>query len=141
MTQAIQEIGALGYDGVEMFDGNVADFADAPEELVAALEAANVSLAGVYTGGNYIYSDILPDELHRAGRAIDLAAQFGATSLVVGGGARRAAGTTSEDYERLAQTLDQITDLADAAGLVACYHPHLSTIAESPAEIDMLMAR
>ena len=31
--QAIAEIGEVGYQGTEMFDGNVADFAERPDEL------------------------------------------------------------------------------------------------------------
>ncbi len=139
MDRAIAEIGSLGYDGIEMFDGNVADYADRPEELVALLEAAGVQLVGVYTGGNFIYDEILPEELSRVTRAAELAARFGATSLVVGGGARRASGTLEEDYKRLAAALDQVTDIATAHGLEACYHPHLTTIVESPEELDLLM--
>ena len=139
MELAIAEIGSLGYDGIEMFDGNVADYADRPEELVALLEAAHVQLVGVYTGGNFIYDEILPEELSRVTRAAELAARFGATSLVVGGGARRASGTLGEDYKRLAAALDQVTDIATAHGLEACYHPHLTTIVESPEELDLLM--
>ncbi len=139
MDRAITEIGSLGYEGIEMFDGNVADYADNPEELVALLEAAAVQLVGVYTGGNFIYDEILPEELSRVTRAAELAARFGATSLVVGGGARRASGTLEEDYKRLAAALDQVTDIAMAHGLEACYHPHLTTIVESPEDLELLM--
>jgi inosose dehydratase len=59
---------------------------------------------------------------------------------VVGGGARRAAGTTDEDYTRLGEALDRVTDLAESFGLTASYHPHLTTIVESPEELDRLMS-
>jgi len=58
---------------------------------------------------------------------------------VVGGGARRVAGTTGEDYTLLARGLDQVTDIAESFGLTASYHPHLSTIVESPSELERLM--
>ena len=139
MDRAIADIASLGYEGVEMFDGNVADYADRTDELRETLANAGVALAGVYTGGNFIYPDILADELHRVRQAAELAARFGADSLVVGGGARRAAGTTAEDYTALGAALDQVTDIAEQHGLVACYHPHLTTIVESPDELDHLM--
>jgi inosose dehydratase len=66
---------------------------------------------------------------------------FGASRLVVGGGARRASGTTAEDYDRLGAALDAVADLAGEHGLDASYHPHLSTIVESPDELDRLMQR
>jgi hypothetical protein len=33
MEQAIRAIGAAGYEGTEMFDGNVATYADRPDDL------------------------------------------------------------------------------------------------------------
>ena len=139
MDRAVADIAAAGYEGVEMFDGNLAAYADRPEELRGILEEAGVSLVSVYTGANFIYADILPDELHRIQRAAELAATFGAERLVVGGGARRAAGTTDEDYHRLGEALDRVADIAESAGLTASYHPHLTTIVESPTALERLM--
>jgi inosose dehydratase len=139
MDGAVRDIAAAGYQGVEMFDGNLAEYEDKPEELRGIMEEAGISLVSVYTGANFIYADILPDELHRIQRAAELAATFGAERLVVGGGARRAAGTTDQDYQRLGNALDTVTDIAAAAGLSASYHPHLGTIVESPDELERLM--
>src|SRR5919112_1377585 len=139
MRDAVQDIASAGYQGVEMFDGNLAEYAEKPEELKEILNSSGVSLTSVYTGANFIYADILPDEMHRIHRAAELAANFGAERLVVGGGARRAAGTTEEDYHRLGQALDGVTDIAESFGLSASYHPHLTTIVESPDELDRLM--
>jgi inosose dehydratase len=139
MRDAVQDIASVGYEGVEMFDGNLVEYADKPEELKEILTNSGVSLTSVYTGANFIYADILPDEMHRIHRAAELAASFGAERLVVGGGARRAAGTNDEDYHRLGQALDRVTDIAESFGLSASYHPHLTTIVESPDELDKLM--
>jgi inosose dehydratase len=139
MEQAIRDISSAGYAGTEMFDGNVAAYADRPDELRELLSRARLELVSVYTGANFIYADILPDELYRVERAAELAVTFGAERLVVGGGARRAAGTTDADYDRLADALDRVTDIAEAHGLTASYHPHLSTIVESPDELDRLL--
>jgi inosose dehydratase len=139
--QAIADIGEVGYQGTEMFDGNVADFAERPDELKNALRQAGLELVSVYTGANFIYADILPDELHRVRRAAQLAAQFDAKRLVVGGGARRAAGTSDEDYTRLGHALDSVCEIAEEYGLEASYHPHLSTIVENPDELKVIMGR
>lgn len=141
LLRAIADIGAAGYEGVEIFDGNAADYAERPEVLRAALDEAGVELVSVYTGGNFVYPDILEDELHRMRHAAGLAQQLGATTLVVGGGARRASGTLDEDYDRLASGLDTVTDIAEEHGLSACFHPHLTTIVESPEELDRLLPR
>lgn len=139
MPEAIAEISAAGYAGIEMFDGNVADYADRPAVLEELLSDAGLELVSVYSGGNFIYPDSLEDELHRVSRAAELAARFGAQNLVVGGGARRASGTTEADYSVLAAALDRVTEIAEQHGLTACYHPHLSTIVESPDQLARLM--
>jgi inosose dehydratase len=141
MHRSLRDIAAAGYAGVEMFDGNVSDFADQPDELRGLLAETGLALVSVYTGANFIYQEVLPDELHRVRRAAELAALFGAEQLVVGGGARRAAGTEDSDYDRLAEALDTVTDIADEHGLSACYHPHLTTIVESPDEVETIMSR
>jgi len=139
MAQAVGDIAAAGYEGTEMFDGNLAAYAARPRELRILLDEAGLELVSVYTGANFIYPDLLEDEMHRVNRAAELAATFGAQRLVVGGGARRAAGTREEDYTRLASALDHVVDLAEGHGLSAAYHPHLSTIVESPDELAQLM--
>jgi inosose dehydratase len=141
VADAVRDLSAAGYEGVEVFDGNLAALADRPEVLTDALGEAGVELVSVYTGANFIYGDILPDELHRVRRAAELAATFGAERLVVGGGARRAAGTSDDDYTRLGQALDTVVGIAEEHGLEASYHPHLSTIVENPTELETIMSR
>jgi inosose dehydratase len=141
ISEAVRDIGALGYEGTEVFDGNLAAIAEDPQPFLDTLASAGVELVSVYSGANFVYADVLPDEMARLRRACELAGQFGASRLVVGGGARRAAGTTEQDYDRLADALDRVDDLAAEHGLEASYHPHLSTIVESPQELDRLMQR
>lgn len=136
MEQAITDIAAAGYAGIEIFDGNLVDFASTAEVLTNSLQTHGLELISVYTGANFIYADVLPDELYRINRAAELAVTFGAQRLVVGGGARRAAGTTNEDYSLLGAGLDRVVDIAEQHGLAASYHPHLGTMAESPDEIE-----
>ena len=84
---------------------------------------------------------MLPEELHRIARAADAARALGAEHLVVGGGARRFDGTREADYDALAAGLDRVVEIARARGLAAHYHPHLSTIVETPEEARKVFAR
>jgi inosose dehydratase len=137
---AVRDIAAAGYSGVEMFDGNLRQYEDRPDDLRRLLDDAGVSLVAVYTGANFVYRDVLDDEFWRIEKAAELAATFGATNLVVGGGAKRAAGTTDDDYERLAKGLNRVVDVAQRNGLRASYHPHLTTIVEGPEQIDRILS-
>lgn len=130
MDRAFSEIAAAGYEGVELFDGNLLDFTAA--ELRNLLAATGLSLVATYAGGNFIFDDILPEELERVKRAADRAAELGAPHLVVGGGAKRYDGIRDSDYEKLGAALDKVAAIASERGLRGHYHPHLSTIVEGP---------
>lgn len=132
MATAIRAIGAAGYAGTELFDGNLFDYAGRQDELKRVLDGAGVRLVAAYSGANFIFADILDEELARIAKAADLAAGLGALHLVVGGGAKRAGGIRPGDIERLGAGLEQVVGIARRAGLRAHYHPHLSTIVEGP---------
>jgi inosose dehydratase len=138
--RALREIAAAGYEGVELFDGNVVEAHEAGT-LRGLLEETGLSLVGVYSGANFIFPDVLEEELWRLERAAELAAEYGAEHFVVGGGAQKAAGNTDADYDLLAAGLDRVVELAERRGLRASYHPHLSTMAETPEQVDKVLSR
>ena len=140
MEEAIREIGAAGYSGTELFDGNVLDFDGHFDALKRTLKAAGVTLVGVYSGGNFIFDDILAEEMARIERAAVAAAELGAPHLVVGGGAKHASGRKPDDIKKLAAALEKVVGIAGKHGLRAHYHPHLTTIVEGPAEVRELFA-
>jgi inosose dehydratase len=138
--RAIAEIAAAGYQGVELFDGNVLDYPGGPAALKAAFANSGVKLVGVYSGANFIFPDILDQELSKIARVADAAAALSAEHLVVGGGAKRLEGEAPGDYERLAAGLEKVSSIAKARSLKAHYHPHLSTIVEGPAQVDRIFS-
>ncbi len=137
--QALRDIAAAGYTGTEMFDGDLAEYEDEPETLLGWLRETKLQIVGVYTGANFIYGDILEDEMYKITRAAKLASQFGATRLVIGGGARRADGAHDGDFEALARGLDRAAAIAAAHGLESSYHPHMGTLVEAPEALARLM--
>lgn len=130
MDRALSDIAAAGYSGVELFDGNLLDYS--ANDLRKLLADTGLTLVAAYSGGNFIFDDILPEELARVSRAADRAAELGAPHLVIGGGAKRFDGIRDADYTKLGAALDQAKAIAEARGLRAHYHPHLSTIVEGP---------
>jgi inosose dehydratase len=140
MEEAIRDIAEAGYTGIEFFDGNVIDYEGRLPQLRSLLDQAGLKLVGVYSGGNFIFPDVLGEELARIRRVADAAAALGAEHLVVGGGAKRAAGIRDHDYARLAEGLDKVNDVARERGLAAHFHPHLTTIAETPEQVRRVFA-
>ncbi|RWI36093.1 sugar phosphate isomerase/epimerase [Mesorhizobium sp.] len=135
MERAIREIGEAGYAGVELFDGNLLDYDGRFGDLRNVLRQSGVVLVAAYSGANFIFGDILDEELARIERVAAAAAELEAEHLVVGGGAKRARGREADDFKRLGAALDKVTEIARKAGLTAHYHPHLSTIVEGPEEV------
>ena len=141
MARAIEEIASAGFSGVEMFDGNLLDYQDRMSTLRQLLDGAGVQLVAAYSGCNFIFPDMLAEELARLERVADATAQAGGLYLVVGGGAQRAAGIQPGDYALLATALDKVAPLAVKHGLTAHYHPHLSTIVETPEQVRKIFAQ
>ena len=142
LSQALREIAALGFDGIELFDGNIDAWPGGLPALRELLTTLNLDLVAVYTGGSLVYDEILPAELWRIDRALANAAELGAPHLVIGGGAQRHdRGADDADYDRLARALDVIAETAAGRGVAAHYHPHLSTIAETPEQLERVFSR
>ena len=135
MEKAISEIAETGYTGTELFDGNLLDYEHRLKDLTGVLKKSGVKLVGTYSGGNFIFDDLLPEELARIDRAAGAAAAVGAEHLVVGGGAKRAGGTKRDDIKKLGAALEKVVKIAKKHGLRAHYHPHLTTVVEGPAEV------
>ncbi|MBW0001126.1 MAG: TIM barrel protein [Verrucomicrobia bacterium] len=141
MNRAIAEIAQAGYQAIELFDGNLVDYEHNLSGLRGRLDQAGLRLVAVYSGGNFVFPDILSEELWRIRKAADLAAELGAEHLVVGGGAQKTVPATDEDYDRLAEALDKVVDAVEQRGLLAHYHPHLTTIVERPEQIKKVFSR
>jgi inosose dehydratase len=139
--QALADVAAAGYEGVELFDGNIVAYADDPSTLRRLLEQHELALVGVYSGANFIFDDVLEEELWRVDTAAALAAELGAEHLVVGGGAQRVSPATDEDYAKLGAGLDRVVAIAERHGLTPTFHPHMGTIVESPEQIRKVFSQ
>jgi inosose dehydratase len=138
--RTLESIAAAGYTGIELFDGNLLPFEDSLDTFTSAAASNGLEIAGVYSGGQFIYPDAHEDELARFDRSIRIAAAAGARHYVVGGGAIRSTGRRAEDFEVAGAFLDAVASRASAAGLIPSYHPHLGSLAQAPDQIDALFA-
>jgi inosose dehydratase len=136
---AAREIAEEGFQGIEVFDGNLVVLRDEAVEVRRTWDRIGLELVSVYVGANFIFGDVLEEELGKVRQSALLAREFGASHLVFGGGARRAAGVRDDDVTALARGLDRAAGIASDLGLTSSYHPHLGTIVESPEELARLM--
>lgn len=141
MARAIDEIASAGFSGIEMFDGNLLDYQGRMSTLRQLLDRAGLQFVAAYSGCNFIFPDMLAEELARLERVAAATAEAGGLYLVVGGGAQRAAGIAAGDSALLGAALDKVAALARKHGLSAHYHPHLSTMVETPAQVRDIFAQ
>jgi inosose dehydratase len=138
--EAVRDIAAAGYAGIELFDGNLMQYAGREDDFRRLLEQNGQALVGVYSGADFIYPDILAEELFKIAQVAELAARLGAEHLVVGGGAIRSTGNTDDDYRRFGTGLDRVVELANRHGLTPSFHPHLGTSAQTPEQVARVFA-
>jgi inosose dehydratase len=136
---ALRDIAESGYAGFELFDGNLMQYQDQLDQLKTLMRDTQLAMVGVYCGANFIYRDVLDEELDKIARVARVAAKCNATFLVVGGGAVRTRGIQETDYPRLGDALNSVVAIAEQEGLVATYHPHLGTCVESPDQLARLL--
>jgi inosose dehydratase len=137
--EAIKDIAGAGYEGFEIFDGNLMQYKDRKNEFKELLNLYSLQFIGVYSGGNFIFPDILEEELLKIEEVASLASDLGARHLIVGGGAIRANRILESDYVDLGNALNKVVLIAEKYGLIPSYHPHLGTIVQSPDQLDKLM--
>jgi len=132
---SIREVASTGYSGIELFDGNLIEFPGGLNALKVLLTELQINLVAVYSGANFIFTEILDEELWRIEKAAKIAADLGAEHLVVGGGAKRFSGNTNRDYILLGQGLDKVVNIAEKYDLIPSFHPHLGTCVESTEQV------
>jgi inosose dehydratase len=134
--QALTDIRLAGFDGVEVFDGDLLAWSTAGHRVADM----GLELCGVYVGGYLIYEELWPEERLRIARTMDTAAAAGCTNVVLGVGGVHADGVRPGDLGRIARRLDTLAEDARAAGLRAHYHPHPGAGGHTPADIDAVLA-
>ncbi|GMO55724.1 MAG: sugar phosphate isomerase/epimerase [Termitinemataceae bacterium] len=136
---AIAGIAAAGYNGIEIFDGNLLAYEGKEDVFKKILSETKMNLVAVYCAASFIYDEILDEELFRLKKAASFAKKFGASQLVIGGGATRYDGIKESDYKKLSVALDKVCDIAEGLGMTASYHPHMGSLVQSPQQLDAVM--
>lgn len=138
--QAIDDIAALGYPGIQLRGGAIAQFGADPGALRARLAARHLTFVALSSGNVGI------DPAREAQTIAEHAAH--AHFLRDAGGLylqlidERPPGraVTPDDCVRLGGILSEIGRRAREAGVQAVYHPHMGTIGERPEDAERVLA-
>ena len=138
---ALHDISKAGFTKIEIFDGNLLQYQNKSDDFLNLLKENGLVLSGVYTAANFIFEDILEEELLKIEGVVEFANICGAKHLTVGGGAIRTKGRCQTDFALLGKGLDSVSELCDRKGLIASYHPHMGSLVENDSQIDFVMEK
>lgn len=140
VEQAYRETAELGYLGFETFAKTIQEWDQKPGGYRAL-----VARYGIPTGAAYCYKEWIDPttaqaDLEAAKREADaLRALPESNTLVVQGGRRPATGYTRDQFQRLADALNQLGEYCQSIGLAVGLHPHTGTAIETRADMDTIL--
>lgn len=139
--QAIQQISALGYPGVQLL-ANVLKAHPDPATLKAALAAHKLTFVALSSGGSSLDPAKEKEMLEaHAAHAKYLHAAGGKYLQIIGAGNPKegAPNWTAADYKRQGYLLTEIGKRAADLGVQMGFHNHMGTIGQTPQAVDAIM--
>jgi inosose dehydratase len=138
--QAIEELSALGYAGIQLRANTYVKYKDNPAEIKALLDAKKLSLV-MFSSGNV---EIDPAKMEANVAMHVNHARFvkslGGTSIQLTNSLRKNnVPPTTDELQRLGAAMNEIGKQTQAIGIQATYHNHMNQYGETPEEVDALV--
>lgn len=138
IEQVLDEIAAIGYEGVELFTTQVAPWYDRPEEFRKLLTRRHLVLSSLYYEAPLLDKEAIEREIDEGVRAARFLRALDAHHLMVGPGPMPSGGVTGEAYERMGEALNRLGRACLEVGVYLCYHPHVGGTVENREQIRTL---
>ena len=136
--QAIEDIAALGFPGIQLRSNVIKEFASAAE-LRDLLEKHQLKMVALSSGGVRIEPAIEKDEIARHTANAKFIHDVGGLYLQVTDERPRDRAITSADYTRLGKLITEIGKRTADLGISLGYHNHMGTLGERPEEVDQIL--
>ena len=130
-----------GYHGLEPFQDDMPQYLKQPPEVFKKLlDASNIALCTVGSGGQYLDPKAFPETVESNAARARYIAHFGCKHLKVNLSQRVSpANLSAENGKILARNLNEVGKRTMDAGIKFAFHPHAWTLCERQPELDMLM--
>jgi inosose dehydratase len=141
LSEAINTISELGLDGIEFTprQEELAYYGFTRESFRELLAEKKLSIAGNYFGADFHNPEKHSDILTAFWSTLENLIFYGAKNVVIGPPGRGDATEIPEKIKAMAPFLNELGKIAQDFGIEIGVHPHVNTIIETPAEIDMIM--
>lgn len=137
--QAITDIAALGYPGIQLRLSAVTTWGDRPAELKALLAAHKLTLVALSSGNVSLDPAREQEELAQHTRNARFLREAGGKYLQVIDTRPKGRDPVSEDFQRMGRLLTAIGKRSADAGIPLGYHNHMGALGQSPEEVARVL--
>lgn len=138
-VQAIEDVGAVGFRGIQLRNTAVARFGDRPRELKDLLAKNRLKLAVLSSGNLGIDPAREAEEMALHTRHAKFVKDVGGSYIQVIDQKPRGRELVPADYKRLGGLLTELGKRTADVGIPLVYHHHMNSIGERPHEIEAVM--
>ena len=141
-VQAIKDIAALGFKGVQLRSNVLKEYSAKPEELKALLTQYKLELPMFSSGNANINTGddeaVIQQHLNNA----KFVKALGGQNIQITNSSRPKDGAapTTEDLQKYGKLLNEIGRRSRDMGVVTNYHNHMHQLGETPEEVDIILS-
>ena len=138
--QAIADISAVGFPGIQLRAGVLSRFGDRPRELRDLLARYRLTFVALSSGNVSIdpalESRMIDEHLSHA----QFLREAGGLYLQLIDERPKGRTVTPDDHERLGRLMTEIGKRTAELGIPVAYHPHMGSMGEKPADIERILS-
>ncbi|MGQ0640389.1 MAG: sugar phosphate isomerase/epimerase family protein [Gemmatimonadaceae bacterium] len=138
--QAIEDIAALGFRGIQLRSNAFAKYADRPAALRELLERRGLTMVALSSGNLSIDPAVERDQLAMHTQRAAFVQKMGGSYLQIIDEKPRGRSLVDADYKRLGLLLTELGKRTTDLGIPLGYHHHMGSIGEQPDAIRTILA-
>ncbi len=136
--QAIDDVAAVGYKGIQLRTSTLPEFGDKPAALKALLGERNLTMVAFSSGGVRIDPEFEAEDLAIHTKHARFVRDVGGLYLQLTD-TRPKRTLVPADYQRLGRLMTEIGKRTADIGIPVAYHNHMNAIGERPEEVDWVL--
>ena len=136
--QAIDDVAAVGYKGIQLRTSTLPEFGDKPAALKALLGERNLTMVAFSSGGVRIDPEFEAEDLATHTKHARFVRDVGGLYLQLTD-TRPTRTLVPADYQRLGRLMTEIGKRTADIGIPVAYHNHMNSIGERPEEVDWVL--
>ena len=138
-AQAIQDVSALGFAGIQLRSNILKTYGDRPEALRDLLAKHKLTMAALSSGDVRIDPAVEREEIEKHAGHAKFVQAVGGVYLQLTDARPKGRTIVPNDYKRLGRVLTEIGKRAADVGIPIGYHNHMNNLGERPDEVRWIL--